>query len=790
MKQLLLSCLLLLAATFSICAQDLPDAWSVSDDGRLLTAGGENNGGFYEPDEVHTISLEFTEDNWWDILTQNYDSGTDLLATCIIDGERYDSVGVRFKGETSYRRNPSEKKSFNITLDAVIDGQDVNGYNTFNLNCGWEDNSSMREVLYNNIGHNYYMSLKAGYANLEINGQNWGPYQNVQQFDSDYIREWYLSNDGTIWRATSSRRTRPGPGGGGRFGQGTSTLNYNGPDSTDYLQDYVLRRTEQDDPWAGMIAAVDVLNNEPLATLEAALAPVLDIDKACWFLAHENVWADDDGYINKGGSDYFVYYEAETGRLVPMEYDGNSVLGDRAILWGPLYREGEDDFPLIDRMLAVPAIRQRYLAHMRVILEDHFTEKNANSKIDAYTALLRDLVEADPKKFYSDAEWDEGIEDLKSDVTERRNILLNSPELMAGTEVTVGDVRHSVNGVEFANPSAEEPVNVTTTVSAAAGIASVTLYYGTGLTGVFDQTELFDDGQHGDGAAGDGQYGGEIPAIAGTSYVRYYVAATAADDAGTVAYAPKGAEHDVYLYQIGGTSSLAGDLVINEFMAANDATQADQDGEFDDWIELYNNTASPIALDGFYLSDDAAETDKWAFPAGTTIGANGYLMIWADGDDEQEGLHASFKLSADGEQVVLADANLAIIDSVSFSEQVADVSYGRFPNGTGPFQTMAPTFDAENTDAMVSTDSPLALELGLRVFPNPNDGNFLVNLKEAASEDLQLILYSVDGRLQYARTLRRGATQLRVEQQDLVAGVYTLVVRSGAGVVGVRVVVR
>ncbi len=707
-----------------LTAQDLPDAWSISPDGRMLTAGGENEGGFYDPNEVHDVRLEFAQPNWWTLMENNYDSGTDIMATCWIDGIQYDSVGVRFKGQTSYRRNNTEKKSFNITLDYIIDGQDVDGYNTFNLNCGWEDNTSMREVLYNNIGHHYYMSLKANYVGLEINGVNWGPYQSIQQFDSDYIREWYLSNDGSIWRAVTSRATGPGSP---RFGVGRSTLNYNGSDSADYNLDYDLRRTEQADPWAGMIAACDVLNNEPLATLEEALAPVLDIDKACWFLAHENVFGDDDGYINKGGSDYFVYYEAETKRLVPMEYDGNSVLGNRAVSWDLFYNEDDDNFPLLNRMLAVPSIRQRYLAHVRTILDDYFTPEFTTPRIDAWAELIDQMVQDDPKKFYTYAEFQASISSLKQAIVNRRNVLLNNNELANRTPLTIGDVSYSVAGTDWQSPRATEAVDVVARVSGSVGSSKVWLHYGAGLTGVFSRVEMLDDGLHNDGTAGDGLYGGSIPPLGSVTYGRYYIEAIAADAAATATYEPKGAEHDVFLYQTDNTSALAGDLVINEFMASNDTTQADQDGDFDDWIELYNNTTSSISLDGFHLSDDVDNPTKWAFPAGSSIDGNGYLIIWADEDLEQDGLHADFKLSAGGETVVLTDADGAIVDTVTYVDQSADITHGRFANGTGDFQDMRPTFNAENTDAPVNPDdgsldtSPLAGDLVINEFMASND---------------------------------------------------------------------
>jgi len=107
---------------------------------------------------------------------------------------------------------------------------------------------------------------------------------------------------------------------------------------------------------------------------------------------------------------------------------------------------------------------------------------------------------------------------------------------------------------------------------------------------------------------------------------------------------------------------LPGDVVINEF-AADNTQIADPAGEFDDWIEMYNNTTIDVPLDGMYLSDDPSIPTKWQFPAGTTIPRRGYLIIWADDDAGQEGLHAGFKLSAGGENVMFSDAQAAVLDS-------------------------------------------------------------------------------------------------------------------------------
>lgn len=140
-------------------------------------------------------------------------------------------------------------------------------------------------------------------------------------------------------------------------------------------------------------------------------------------------------------------------------------------------------------------------------------------------------------------------------------------------------------------------------------------------------------------------------------------------------------------------------LVINEFQAANDTTVADQDGQFDDWIELYNNSATPENLLGYFLSDHDDSLTRWAFPD-TTIAAFSYLIVWADNDDTQAGLHATFRLNAAGESIFLKQTEHGIVDQVNFGTQFSDISYGRFPNGSGSFHFMAPTFAAENAEEL------------------------------------------------------------------------------------------
>lgn len=143
---------------------------------------------------------------------------------------------------------------------------------------------------------------------------------------------------------------------------------------------------------------------------------------------------------------------------------------------------------------------------------------------------------------------------------------------------------------------------------------------------------------------------------------------------------------------------------------------------------------------------------QWEFPSGTSIEGNGYLIIWADEDDTQSGLHANFKISASGESLFLADTSGTIIDEVSFAAQTADISYGRLPNGTGAFQTMSPTFNAENTGATNTLE--LAEEsLVLKAYPNPADQTFYLEISGNMNKEKQFSVFNLNGAIFYQDTI-------------------------------------
>lgn len=232
-------------------------------------------------------------------------------------------------------------------------------------------------------------------------------------------------------------------------------------------------------------------------------------------------------------------------------------------------------------------------------------------------------------------------------------------------------------------PGAANPL--TAMIEDDGAVASATLWIDTGAG--FAAAPLRDDGLSGDEAPGDGLFGGTLPGIPIGGTIRYYLEAT--DNLGRTAVDPDGGADEPYSYALD-VPTVA--VFVNEVMADNDTTLADEAGDFEDYIELYNAGAAAVDLSGMFLTDSLTSTQKWQIPAGTTIAAGGYLLVWADSEPAEGPLHASFGLSAGGESAGLfqtvANGN-GLIDGFSFPSPGTDVAYGRTPDGGATLGTLA-----------------------------------------------------------------------------------------------------
>jgi hypothetical protein len=240
-------------------------------------------------------------------------------------------------------------------------------------------------------------------------------------------------------------------------------------------------------------------------------------------------------------------------------------------------------------------------------------------------------------------------------------------------------------------PDAGQRVTVTGVITAGYPIVSVNLWYDAG-----DGFQVLPMTPVTGGELGNSIIWQSILAsLPKDTLVQYYLEVV--DSMGQRTRHPTGAPGATHRYLVGYAPP---PVLINEFLADNESVNQDRAGEYDDWVELYNQGPVTVTLDGMYLSDDLSAPQKWRFPGETTIPPRGHLLVWCDKDIGQGPLHADFGLSRHGEALGLFDSTVhgnVPLDTIVFDPQDENISYGRQPDGSDSWRFFdPPTPEASN----------------------------------------------------------------------------------------------
>jgi hypothetical protein len=426
----------------------------------------------YDIDTVRTIFLQFENSDWEQELEAFHNTDVEVPATAIVDGKTYRNVGVHFRGMSSFMMVPAgSKRSLNVSFDLMDPKQHLEGYRTLNLLNSNGDPTFVRGVLYSEIARAYLPAPKVNFMRVVINGESWGIYVSAQQYNKDFLRDFYTTDQGARWKVPGSP--------GGRGG-----MEYLGADVSAYKRIYEIKTADDPKAWADLIRMFQVLNETPPGKLEAALSPLLDIDGVLRFLAIEMALVNTDGYWTRA-SDYSIYQDPK-GQFHVIPHDMNESLvsegmgrggrrgfggpppefgrgappdgvpvttplpppdaprgGPPDVMFGgrgfgpggggpeldPLVGLQDSSKPLRSKLLAVPALRARYLAYVREIAERWLDWSALELKLKRYQSLIAAEVKQDTRKLYSYEAFESGLagsdNSLQSFVTKRRQFLLN-----------------------------------------------------------------------------------------------------------------------------------------------------------------------------------------------------------------------------------------------------------------------------------------------------------------------------------------------------------------------------
>ena len=721
----------------------------------------------YDSSRIQEIRLYFTQPNWRTILNTNAALASEPYAIArrvVINGVSFDSVGAKFKGNSSFRAT-NKKNPFHIELDNVKN-QDYQGYKDIKLSNVFADPSFVREALSYELMQSYADLPRGNFANVWVNDTLQGLYTNTEAVTKTFGKKHFPSGE------TNNTFVK---GNAPQFGGGSPSLVYSSADSTSYQRSYEMNSTYG---WKELVHLIDTLNNKP-----AEIEKILDVDRTLWMHAYNILFVNLDSYTGGFTQNYYLWRD-DNRKFSPIIWDVNMSFGSFTNAGGgagtdsmslaklnPFLHETNAAKPLISKLfMNNPRFKKMHIAHIRTMLNEAFKSGKYLTRALQMQQLINASVQQDINKFYT-------YDQFKANLYYSGVGGSGGP----GTGNVAGIVSLMTNKMKYLDTlsvmTAVPPVisNIATTPNAKLNdsvwiTAKVTGHVTNGVligfrlnsTDAFKRVVMFDDGLHKDGAANDGVFGYGFKFV--SPIIEYYIWAEN-DNAGI--FSPERAEHEFHRAK---AFILAGDIAINEVMASNTKTAMDNNGQFDDWIELFNKTATAINIGNWTISDDATNLIKWKIPANTTVPANGYLIIWADEDSSQNTathLHANFKLSGSGEAVYLSNSTGTLIDEVVFGAQRADFGFARRPNGTGSFVIQTPTFNANNNTG-TNAVADILTEKDVKIFPNPaNTEGVTVLLNSVKKTDLSV--FNALGQVIYKATIQDEA---RINTQNWRSGLY------------------
>ncbi len=538
-------CLAIFSPLFSIC-QSLYNPQLMYD----------SPGGLFDEDSLRSIHLEFYNPNYHYYLVNSwfYDPDERIPAKLTLNGEVYDSVGVRYKGNSTFclpNDNNSPKVPYNIDMNYFIGGQKLLGYKKMKLANAWMDATFVKQIVSSNIYRRYLPTGESNIVKLYTQGNYVGAYVNDESINKQFLEKHFDEKSGPLFKCdnidrfcdTANAPTAMPP-----------NLYYMGDDTTLYYNSYDMK---SDHGWQELVHLIKTIDLD-FENIDS----VLNVDRTLWAFAVNQVIQNLDCYNTYYIHNYYLY-QTKDGlfQMIPWDLD-NSFAG--AIMgwdfWNPsniyeydLYYSGGpytgpggtpqpyEARPLLQKLLDNDHYRKIYTAHLRTIIEESLDTAIIRQNINNLQFLAHDAVDQDNNKVFSINEYYDNTENaiwasfgwgfggIISTINERKIFLLNHPEISLTPP--------NIDNVSIINNT------ITAEVSNASNVKFMvtTNQYNSKFQAFF----MFDDGTNGDLAANDGIYSLTIPNQFIGMEMKFYIKA---ENNEAIKLSPERAEYEFYIY--------------------------------------------------------------------------------------------------------------------------------------------------------------------------------------------------------------------------------------------------
>ncbi len=367
-------------------------AYTMFGTGVVEVYGNEYVTKYFQRDKVMEINIQI-DDADWDYMMDNAIKEEFRTATVIVNGDVYPSVRIRPKGNSSLRSiagSDSNRYSFKINFNEIIENQTMAGLTQLNLNNGFSDPSYMREYLSYQIFEEMGVAVPAfSYAAVYVNGEYFGLYLAVESILEPYLERNFGNITGDLYKSVGN------------------TLKYNGANASDYTG-LEVKSTLKNADWSKMTKMLDVLNNG------GAIEEYLDVDAALRYIAVSTALANFDSYQGNFGHNYYLYEQDGVFTILPwdlnMSFGGFSFGGDAANMFIDEPTQGSlADRPLIDKLFE----NEDYLETYHGYLEQISMKYLSGGYLEAETARLFELisgyVRTDPTAFYTFEQFERSL---------------------------------------------------------------------------------------------------------------------------------------------------------------------------------------------------------------------------------------------------------------------------------------------------------------------------------------------------------------------------------------------
>lgn len=660
--------------------------------------------------------------------------------------ENVDSIGFRLRGNTS---RDAKKKSFKVSFNTFIKGRDFYGVEKLNLNGEHNDPSIIRSKLcfdkFSEIG---LTASRANHVEVYINGKYYGLYISVEHINDEFLKKNYANDSGNLWKCLYP-----------------ADLNYLGADQNAYKSltsdsrpVYELTTNETTGDFTKLVHFISVLNNTSESLLADSLESIINIPDVLKYFAMNILVGEWDDYWSLMNN-YYLYYEPSEDifHLIPYDYDntfGVDWSGNNWVNANPYnYPKVVGGYrPLAERLMGNAQYRNLYTHFLEFYNNNVYQLSNWENRIDSLkqiitTSALNDTFRildygfTDNDFFNSYSASPYSNQQVKYGL--KQFINLRNSSLPA--QLNYQSAKPIVYKIDYEpkNPGANDTIFVYASAFDNDGLSDVSIYFqesDTSSTETF--TMDFSPILNTKKVEESDRWIGKIPPLGEGKHSKFYVQVKDLQNQ-TQLYPRKNA------IEIRTSQTVVSDIVINEFMADNTNTITDPEGDYDDWVELFNSGSTAILLTGKYLTDKPDNLIKYKIiEPNVYINANEYLLVWCDEDSSDQGIHTNFKLSKSGEYIAIVDTDgVSIIDSITFGVQTTDVSFGRQPDASPNWAFMNPTPEYSNNITSVDKENILPENFTLSAYPNPFNPSTTIHYSISKSSDVKIEIFDLLGGL-------------------------------------------